>query len=333
MAQQYVGVYATHEKAPPLGEFPRPLGMRKRLWFVWELPEGKYKVQALNAALQPMTEPRIIPSKEFSARFVYEPECFAAPEGLVHPNLQGVDLVGASLPDLFLNEPGEDASLLPPPQRIDAPGKMLADDPNLLLAWAKAEPKSKVKTPDPMKMPFDRLVGEVAPQDGDGEEAAGAGLEQTDTGTAGEVVIELRQEAPPPPEEDVQQMRHLRSQFVQALLLLRRGARSEGLTLLEEMLSQPQPFFEGGAQLFSEFGLGLRRLGFMSLALAAHKRALDFAPDDARILFNIARTYHDLDLLPEAREFLGRALAIDPEFAVARQFLMFLEASDTPGNA
>jgi len=331
MAQQYIGVYATHEKAPSLGEFPRPMGTRKRLWFVWEMPEGKHKVQALNAVFQPMAEPRIIPSKEFLARFVYQPDCFYAPEGAVHPNIQGVDLVGSALPDLFLSD-GEGAGnpLLPfSPQQAPPgqEGKVLADDPNLLVAWAKAEPVTRPRTADPIKMPFDRLVGEVVAGPEPGGELHG-GIAKTvpndapAQGAAPRAAID----------ENVEEVRQLRSRFVQALLLLRRGARTESLNLLEEMLAQPHAYFEGGALLFSEFGLGLRRLGFIPLALAAHKRALEFAPNDARVLFNIARTYHDLALLPEARDYLEKALAVAPDFAVARQFLMFLEASDPPGG-
>lgn len=90
-------------------------------------------------------------------------------------------------------------------------------------------------------------------------------------------------------EDEANQVRQLRSRFVQALLLLRRGARAESLVLWKRCSREPYEYFKGGAQLFSEFGLGLRRLGFAPLALAAHKRALEFAPKDERILFNIAR--------------------------------------------
>lgn len=333
MAQQYAGVYVTHEKASSLGDFPRPSGTRKRMWFVWELPEGKYKVQVLNAALQPMAEPRIISGKEFSARFVYDPECLVAPTGYSHPGLQGMDLTKSPLPDLFMDEEEARAAGLPPPQPLEPAGKILADDPNLLLAWAKTEPPGKAGSSDPVSMPFDRLVGEMGPEPETGgplsenapfvrpEDVA---LSPDDPGLSGEQAAAKT--------EAVQQVRHLRSRFVQALLLLRRGARAESLALLEDLLSQPLSPFDGGAQLFSEFGLGLRRLGFISLALAAHKRALEFAPGDARVLFNIARSCHDLGLLPEAREYLARALDVAPDFAVARQFLTFLESSDGTEN-
>lgn len=203
-------------------------------------------------------------------------------------------------------------------------GMLKADDPDLLLSWVKAEARPKHNFADPATIPFDRLVSEVAEVD------AGTGRDEhnndtqtgvfppaAETGDSGPVI--------PLKGSDAEQVRFLRSQFVQALLLMRRGARSESIALLREMLHTPHTFFDGGAQLFSEFGLGLRRLGLTSLALAAHRRALEFAPRDERILFNIARSYHDLDLLPEARDYLEKALAVVPDFAAAKHFLSFIE--------
>lgn len=330
MAQQYIGVYATQEKGPSIGEFPRPTSARKRLWFVWELPESKYKVQALNAVFQPMSEPRVIPAREFAARFTHESEHLHVPEGYAHPTAQGLDAAGASLPDLFFGEDDSGCPTIPPTQRPEPPRKLMADDPNLLAAWAKADPSLKSKTADPVKMPFDRLVGEVAPDAAaEGEERPPSECSEPSVSA---VMPEASEKTEQAGEEEAQQSRQMRSNFVQALLLLRRGARAQSLSLLEEMLSQPYEYFEGGAQLLSEFGLGLRRLGLIPLALAAHRRALEFAPNDERVLFNIARTYHDLGFLPEARDYLEKALAVAPDFVQARQFMMFLEVSGEPGN-
>ena len=310
MAQQYIGVYATNEKSPAVGDFPRPLGTRKRLWFVWEMPEGNYKVQSLNAAHQPMSEPRIVTSKEFSGRFKYEAECFLAPEGAVHPQKQGADAVSPALPDLFLNDTS--GGFTPFPASADT-GRLAADDPKLLLQWAKGERRPKIASTEPVKISFDRLVGEVN-SIGNGED---------------ESSLENDHEIIPKTEAEAVLARQLRSRFVQALLLLRRGARAEAVTLLEDMLKEPPVFFEGGAQIFSEMGLGLRRLGFAALALAAHKRALVFEPQNERVLFNLARSCHDLGLVIESRDYLNQALVVDPDFAVARQFLMFLDGENT----
>lgn len=326
MGQQFIGVYATNEKAPSIGDYPRPMGKRKRLWFVWETSEGKYKVQALNAAHQPMAEPRVISDREFESRFILEEGCAVVPEGYVPPGPSPEETARAPLPDLFMTD-AEYASAVDGVSFFsgDRPGvdeKLRADDPNLIMGWIKAEPRMKRPDPGPVKIPFDRLVGEVVeirdtPVPGQPAPAAENAVSGIFGGTR----------------DNAEQARLLRSRFVQALLLLRRGERGECIALLQEMLARPYPFFEGGAQLFSEFGLGLRRLGLIPLALAAHKRALEFAPGDPRIFFNIARNFHDLGQLPEARDFLEQSLAVAPDFAIARQFLAFLEAGDADNAA
>ncbi|MDR3074040.1 MAG: hypothetical protein LBV01_04885 [Deltaproteobacteria bacterium] len=319
MVQHFIGVYATQEKMPVMSEFPRPVGKRKRLWFVWETPEGKYKVQPLNAVYRPMGEARVITGREFDSRFTAEPDCAAVPEGYAPPKGHAppgatpLDAAFSSLPDLFMRDAdpaGEPSGPGAAPERPAEGGALQADDPNLLMAWAKSEPPRKHGS-DPAKIPFDRLVSEVVETPGGLAAPAGERPAQPEGAGSGE------------------DARLLRSRFVQALLLLRRGEKAEATALLQDMLFRSYTPFEGGAQLFSEFGLGLRRLGLTPLALAAHKLALEFSPHDARVLFNIARSYHDLHLVAEAKEFLAMALEADPDFAAARQFLTFLEA----GNA
>jgi hypothetical protein len=101
MGQEFLGVYATDEMVPSLGDFPRPLGKRKRLWFVWETSEGRYKVQALNAVHQPMADARVIANAEFEQRFAPEPGCAAVPEGYVKPHDPEEECPASPLPDLF----------------------------------------------------------------------------------------------------------------------------------------------------------------------------------------------------------------------------------------
>ena len=314
MTQQYIGVYATNEKTPVLEGLPRHLGTRKRLWFAWKMPEDKYSVQPLNAVHQPMSAPRIVSSKEFSDRFTYEANCFLAPEGAVHPEKQEVDASSFSLPALFLNDTGIPLSF---PASMES-DEVLADDPKLLLQWARGERRPKVPSTDSTKISFDRLVEEVDSLGYD--EEASPSVASVDAG------------AVPKTEEETKQVRQLRSRFVQALLFLRRGARAEGTALLEEILKEPHEYFEGGSQLFSEFGLGLRRLGFASLSLAAHKRALAFAPQNERVLFNLARSCHDMGMVIEAMDYLEQALVVAPDFAAAGQFLNFLKAADGPAK-
>ena len=59
------------------------------------------------------------------------------------------------------------------------------------------------------------------------------------------------------------------------------------------------------------------------LAIDFYSRALQIKEDD-HLLFNIARTYYEMKNIDAAKECLAKALALNPELAVARQFLDFI---------
>ena len=60
-----------------------------------------------------------------------------------------------------------------------------------------------------------------------------------------------------------------------------------------------------------------------SLAIDFYSRALQIKEDD-HLLFNAARTYYEMKNVEAAKDCLARALAINPELTVARQFLDFI---------
>ncbi|MCL2123656.1 MAG: tetratricopeptide repeat protein [Desulfovibrionaceae bacterium] len=59
------------------------------------------------------------------------------------------------------------------------------------------------------------------------------------------------------------------------------------------------------------------------LAIDFYSRALEVKEDD-HILFNIARTYYEMKNIEAAKECLAKALALNPELTIARQFLDFI---------
>jgi hypothetical protein len=76
--------------------------------------------------------------------------------------------------------------------------------------------------------------------------------------------------------------------------------------------------------MFTEFGLALRRKQKFALALDSHLRALELAPNDEHILFNVARAEYELRNTDRARHYLDKALSVAPDFAVAKNFKNFL---------
>jgi len=61
------------------------------------------------------------------------------------------------------------------------------------------------------------------------------------------------------------------------------------------------------------------------LAIDFYSRALQIKEDD-HLLFNTARTYYEMKNIEAAKDCLARALALNPELTVARQFLDFIAA-------
>ena len=61
------------------------------------------------------------------------------------------------------------------------------------------------------------------------------------------------------------------------------------------------------------------------LAIDFYTRALEIKEDD-HILFNVARTYYEMKNVEAAKECLAKALALNPELTIARQFLEFIDS-------
>lgn len=291
----FIGVHATSELPSTLGAPLRPMVRKKRLWFVWEGPEGSFIVQPLNAILEPMANPRQITAREFETRFTPEPSCQAAPTCPLPPE---------SIPD------PESTCVMFPDQESAEPvhGELRADDPNLLRNWLEAPPPLRLHQGElsaVQQVALSRIVQESL----EDTEADREDPEHTPANSHGEPLQE----------------HSLRSGFALGLLQIKQGRREEGEKNLEALITNPNVNPYDGQLVFSEFGLNLRRLGLVQLALKAHLRALEWTPNDERVHFNLARTYHDLNQVDLAVEHLRTALDLAPDFATARHFLSFLE--------
>lgn len=289
----FIGVYSTNEMPVVLGAALRPMVKRKRLWFVWKTGDGKFQVQALNAIMQPMSEPRLISADEFETRYTHEPSEKATPE----------TAIDAGLGDGAV----EDALGI-------SPSSLRADDPDLLRSWLMKSVPAPSSENDEDFSPIQevhlaRLVDESM------------------QGPIPDVALGILPGSEEAPEISMDTEQALRADFAMALLKVKQGKRDEGLSLLDNIMRWQGAPFDGAAELFSEFGLNLRRLGITSLALFAHRRALALSPEDERVHFNLARVYHDLKKYDIAREHLEKALEIAPGFTTARQFLSFLNVS------
>lgn len=84
-------------------------------------------------------------------------------------------------------------------------------------------------------------------------------------------------------------------------------------------------FFEHFRVGISVAAVNQRKKKNYPLAIDFYTRALDVKEDD-HLLFNTARTYYEMKDIEATRKCLEKALALNPELLVAKQFLDFINA-------
>ena len=81
------------------------------------------------------------------------------------------------------------------------------------------------------------------------------------------------------------------------------------------------------------FGISLRKRGDFDAAAAFYRKALELAPTDERLMFNLARALFEKGDAPACSQLLEQALAAAPEFAEAKAFLRWLKRrTPVPGD-
>jgi tetratricopeptide (TPR) repeat protein len=131
-----------------------------------------------------------------------------------------------------------------------------------------------------------------------------------------------------PDEQIVRREALMRVRFADLLVKIDDSAQTPVDADLQKLLQEEADFSWQQKYMFTEFGVALRRKGKKHLALLAHLRAHDLAPEDGHILFNLARSEYELGHISTAREYLARVLAVLPDFAPALNFLVFLNGQE-----
>lgn len=73
------------------------------------------------------------------------------------------------------------------------------------------------------------------------------------------------------------------------------------------------------------FGIHLRKRRDFETAILFYRKALEMAPTDTRLLFNLARALFEKGDMDACQATLRQALALDPNFVEAQKFLRYLE--------
>lgn len=112
------------------------------------------------------------------------------------------------------------------------------------------------------------------------------------------------------------------------------GARDEDAAVLHVLEKGGAGDPDGHIQkaTINAFGIHLRKQKNYDAAAAYYRKALELAPGDERILFNLARALFEKGDPAGCRELLEQALASDAQFPEAQKFLRYLDRQDKPAG-
>lgn len=96
--------------------------------------------------------------------------------------------------------------------------------------------------------------------------------------------------------------------------------------VLRRILNMDEVYREEQRHAFNRFGITLRKEKFFSEALRYYRRAIEFSPLDENLHFNAARAYFEGGELTQCIEHLQQALALQPGFTEAAEFLRYIES-------
>ncbi len=116
-----------------------------------------------------------------------------------------------------------------------------------------------------------------------------------------------------------------REDFDSGIKALELGDSKRAMFAFERPLQMDVPWRPAHKHMFSEFGSALRKRRIFSLALRHHTKALELAPNDENVWFNLARVHYSLGNLDKALEYLQRILKANPNMREGRLFMEYLQ--------
>ena len=331
---EFMGVYRTKEDAQR-GVFPSLAG--GVLWQAWQMPDGNVMLQGIDADEKPVGEVFLVDQAVFLAN-----ACIAVAGGL---------RLDADAPDLLFHwyeqalaetAPGQ----TPPLDTVRTPARKQQDRlwEELLAAPSALSPEADHAGSPGIPGFGDEPPPTLAKDDADFrlKPASAVAMDSGPSAVAQAPAItqaydrEDSDNCPLPEEQDspvAGTFDEARADIVEAAMrtefhiLLKKLRRSDPLDVvaeLERLIMRKEVLTWRQKYMFTEFGLALRREQQYEAALTCHLRALDLAPRDPHVLFNVARTEYELGRAASARDHLEQALEAAPQFVAARHFLDFL---------
>ena len=118
---------------------------------------------------------------------------------------------------------------------------------------------------------------------------------------------------------------NIRANFGLGLTYLDRGDTEKAQNIFERLVKLDAAFEKEHKHLFNEFGIKLRKNKMYKQCLEYYQRALELAPEDDHLLYNIARCYFEMKDYNKCKEYLEKSLELNPDLEEAKKFMEFLQ--------
>lgn len=104
------------------------------------------------------------------------------------------------------------------------------------------------------------------------------------------------------------------------------GLSTRGRNLIRELIRVKGPFPGKNQFLFNEFGIRLRKIGFLDGAVICYRRALKYTDADDHLHYNLARAYYEQGQWWDCVRSLSSCFALNPDLPPARDLVMLTTA-------
>ena len=118
---------------------------------------------------------------------------------------------------------------------------------------------------------------------------------------------------------------HIRASFGLGLTYLEHGDAANASMVFRKLATLKGVLAPEFKHLFNEFGIQLRKNRMYAEAVRHYSQAVKLCPDDENLWCNLARALYEKGRVRAAKRFLDKALAVRPDFAVARKFKAYIE--------
>lgn len=320
MSTNYLGVYSTMEAATEKtstnteAAAPQNASAIKKFWYVWKWDTGTVVVLGANAMLRPEGQPRIITYSAFDSRFSKDDTKSSRLPEPAKPTASDLNIDQAAAtkedaaPTGSANDSEKDSAKAPTDTSLTPEKeKAVQLDIEQVEAAKPTAPNTLFDIDEEIKSAFrdPQLRTEV----------------DLDSLEGGKTPPVLNAE-----DKALQKAEHtMRSVFLDGLSQFRQGYSSKAMQAFERPLQVDTPWKVRHKQMFSEFGISLRKIKIFELALRHHIKALSLSPNDVNILFNMARVHICLGDFEAAQKCLKEALYTMPKMKEAAALQRYLD--------